>query len=200
MAGPGDEMAAAAAGRGHLRASHADREQVIGTLKAAFVQGRLTQDEFDLRVGRAFASRTYAELAALTADLPAGLAAARPPGRPAPARVLRPTKNLALTWAVCGFIPPAVFFGFLHDNPITWSVFVTLSGFYFMLWLAFGLAMCDAWHQQRSGGQRSRRQRPPGPAQRGQAPGDRPDREIGDDRTLCEVRQVLTPAACPVAG
>ena len=41
MAGPGDEKAAAAAGRGHLRASHADREQVIDVLKAAFVQGRL---------------------------------------------------------------------------------------------------------------------------------------------------------------
>ena len=37
------------AGRDHLRASHADREQVIGTLKAAFVQGMLAKDEFDLR-------------------------------------------------------------------------------------------------------------------------------------------------------
>ena len=44
-AGPGDEKAASAAGRGHLRASHADREQVIGTLKAAFVQGWLAEDE-----------------------------------------------------------------------------------------------------------------------------------------------------------
>ena len=32
----------AAAGRGHLRAAHADRERVIEALKAAFVQGRLT--------------------------------------------------------------------------------------------------------------------------------------------------------------
>src|SRR6516165_7757729 len=76
MAGPGDGIAAGAGGRGHLRASHADREQVIGTLKAGFVQGRLAKDEFDLRVGQTFASRTYAELAAVTADLPAGLTAA----------------------------------------------------------------------------------------------------------------------------
>jgi hypothetical protein len=199
MAGPGDEMAAAAAGRGHLRASHADREQVIGTLKAAFVQGRLTRDEFDLRVGRAFASRTYAELAALTADLPAGLAEARR-GRPGTPRVLRPTKNLALTWAVCGFIPPAVFFGFLPDDPNAWSIFASLSGFYFILWLAFGLAMFDARHQQRSRGQQSRGQQPPGPAQRGQAPEDQPDRGIGDDRTLFEVRKVPMPVACPVVG
>jgi len=73
VAGPGDKITAGAEGRGHLRASHADREQVIGTLKAAFVQGRLVKDEFDLRVGQALAHQTYAELAALTADLPAGL-------------------------------------------------------------------------------------------------------------------------------
>ena len=75
MAGPGDEMAA---GRGHLRASNADREQVISLLKPAFVQGRLTKDEFDLRVGRALLSRTCAELAALTADIPADLVGVQP--------------------------------------------------------------------------------------------------------------------------
>ena len=52
---------------------------MIGTLKAAFVQGRLTEDEFDARAGQVYASRTRAELAALTADLPAGLTAPRPP-------------------------------------------------------------------------------------------------------------------------
>src|SRR5580658_5383889 len=40
MAGPGDEKAAAA-GRSRLRASHADRELTVDTLKVAFVQGRL---------------------------------------------------------------------------------------------------------------------------------------------------------------
>jgi hypothetical protein len=54
---------------------------VIDMLKAAFVQGRLTWDEFDMRVGQALAARGYARLAALTADIPAGLTGARP--RPA---------------------------------------------------------------------------------------------------------------------
>ena len=70
MAGPGDEMAARTGDGGRLRASHADREQVIGILKTAFVQGLLNKDEFDLRVGQAFGSRTYADLAAVTADIP----------------------------------------------------------------------------------------------------------------------------------
>ena len=83
MAGPGDQTAAAgAAGRGRLRASHADREQVIEALKVAFVQDRLTKDEFDARVGQALASRTRAELAALIADIPAGLMAVPPPRKP----------------------------------------------------------------------------------------------------------------------
>ena len=79
MAGPGDEITAAESrSRGDLRAGYADREQVIGTLKAAYVQGRLTEDELDARVDHIYASRTYADLAEVTADIPAGLAT-RPP-------------------------------------------------------------------------------------------------------------------------
>ena len=64
---------------GRFRASDADREQVIDTLKVAFVQGRLTRDELDARAGQTFASRTYAELAAVTADIPARPPATREP-------------------------------------------------------------------------------------------------------------------------
>ncbi len=74
ITGPED---GAAAGRGHLRAAHADREHVIDLLKAAFVQGRLTKDELDARAGQALTARTYAQLAALTDDIPT----ARPPAR-----------------------------------------------------------------------------------------------------------------------
>ena len=88
MTGPEDP---AAAGRDRLRAGHADREQVIETLKDAFVHGRLTRDELDVRAGRALAARTRVELAALTADIQAddiqaGPAVVRPACPPAPAR------------------------------------------------------------------------------------------------------------------
>jgi len=62
-----------------MRASHADRDQVIDMLKTAFVQGRLDKDELDLRVGQVLASRTYADLGALTADIPAGPVRAQSP-------------------------------------------------------------------------------------------------------------------------
>jgi len=71
---PGAQAAAAG-----LRASRADRERVIDLLKAAFAQGRLDRNEFDARVGQALASRTYGELAAITADIPAELTGALPP-------------------------------------------------------------------------------------------------------------------------
>lgn len=98
-------------GNGRARASDADRERVIDVLKAAFVEGRLTGEEHGERVERAFQSRTHAELAELSADLPAG-----PPGThlPQPAGVSaahgpvtapRHTNSLAVASLVCGLIP-----------------------------------------------------------------------------------------------
>jgi uncharacterized membrane protein len=55
-----------------MRAASADRERAVDVLKAGFAEGRLTQDEYNDRMGRAYTARTYGELAALTADLPAG--------------------------------------------------------------------------------------------------------------------------------
>jgi hypothetical protein len=55
-----------------MRAASADRERAVDVLKAGFTEGRLTQDEYNDRMGRAYAARTYGELTALTADLPAG--------------------------------------------------------------------------------------------------------------------------------
>jgi hypothetical protein len=56
----------------HMRASSADVERSIEVLKTSFVEGRLTRPELDLRVGQALVSRFFAELMALTADLPVG--------------------------------------------------------------------------------------------------------------------------------
>jgi len=62
-----------------LRASDADREQLVDLLKGAFAEGRLTQDEYTERMERAYTAKTYGELAMLSADLPSQL----PPSHPA---------------------------------------------------------------------------------------------------------------------
>ena len=82
-------------GRGGLRASDADREQAIEVLKAAFVRDRLARVEFEVRVGQALASRTYAELAAATDGIPGRLTAAKPPGMPAHVRNQRIQREMS---------------------------------------------------------------------------------------------------------
>jgi hypothetical protein len=96
------------AGDGRLRASTADRERAVDVLKAGFAEGRLTKDEYDDRVSQAYAARTYAELAAVTADLPGGQMVA-PYGQPylqpyVPVR--RRTNSLAVASLVCGLAQP----------------------------------------------------------------------------------------------
>src|ERR1700759_1720927 len=68
--GSRDNLPAAVTGD-ELRASHADRDQVVELLRVAAGDGRLSAEELDDRLERALTARTYAELAALTADLPA---------------------------------------------------------------------------------------------------------------------------------
>jgi hypothetical protein len=175
-------MAAGAAGRGRLRASHADREQVIGTLKAAFVQGRLTKDELDARVGQTLASRTYADLAAVTADLPAGLARTQPGRQPARAKA-RPTASAAVI--LC---PAAIFAsaGLVHavftGNDRLVIAFIMPAFISLVAWMVAGVMMVDSWHQKRS-----RRQLPPPSARRGPALDGERDGGTGDDLILCEV-------------
>jgi hypothetical protein len=84
-----------------MRASHADREQVIEALKDAFAHGRLTKDELDARAGRALAARTCAELAALTADIPPAPAAPAPAAS-GPTRPLVPARRGPLARAATG--------------------------------------------------------------------------------------------------
>jgi hypothetical protein len=79
-----------------LRTSAAERERAIDVLKAAYAEGRLDAAELTERTGQARQSRTYAELADLTADLPVG-----PLGTASP----RPTATRLATRPAAG--PPA---------------------------------------------------------------------------------------------
>ena len=180
MAEPPDQMPAAA-GCGHLRASHADREQVIGTLKAAFVQGRLTKDELDWRVGQTFAARTDGELAGLTADLPAGLADAVPAGRAAPAQTRQPMNNAAKA-GICVVIAVAV--AVITSLPSGGAALVLFVRFYFMALVIAGAQMLANQHDKRSRGQL-----PPGGAQGGRALEGGQDGRPGDDLMLSEARR-----------
>lgn len=175
---PRADGAARLAGHGHLRASHAEREQVVDTLKEAFVQGRLTEDELDSRVGHALVSRTHDDLAALTADLPEGPstaqppATAQPPRKPVPARPGRPeskaVKNGVRVIAAATVLTGSVWAGALLSNTGSQAVATLIWAFTFA-WLGIvvlvGSVMLEARLRQRSA-----RQLPPAPGQRGFSP------------------------------
>ncbi|MEU8246958.1 DUF1707 domain-containing protein [Nonomuraea sp. NPDC048916] len=53
-----------------MRASDVDRDRVAAVLREHTAQGRITMDEFNERLEQLYQSKTYGELARLTADLP----------------------------------------------------------------------------------------------------------------------------------
>lgn len=77
------------------RASDADRDRVIDTLRAAVGDGRLDPAEYDERVETALSARTFEALAPLTADLGSGpsVVPAPVPARPAAKRLVIKQKH-----------------------------------------------------------------------------------------------------------
>jgi DUF1707 SHOCT-like domain len=139
---------------GPLMASDADREQVIDMLATAFAQGRLTKRALDLRAGQTFAARTHAELAALTADLPAGQTGTRPARKPARAQT-RQRADKAVVWSAWGLISPALFAAIVAignptpaDNKPIEKILFLITAAYFITWLVIGAQMLGTWHQQ----------------------------------------------------
>jgi hypothetical protein len=202
MVGPQDP---AAAGRDQLRAGHADREQVIETLKDAFVYGRLTRDELDTRAGRALTAPTRADLAALTADIPAipsAPAAAGLAGPPTPARrwplaraAAKSGGCLVLAFALVLFAANVLDPHGLGNPYHPWSGLCALVAVGLVLTALgiFGTGVATSVEQRRS-----RRQAPPGPGpggyalEAGQSSGtghgparlpDRPDQTRADPRS-----------------
>jgi hypothetical protein len=145
MSMPGDHIAADAAAHGRPGASHADREQVIEVLKAAFAQGRLTKDEFGARIGQAFTSQTQAELTEVTADLPAGLMEARAPRQ---LTRTRPRLSMNAAFSAGAFAMLAALVGMMAAivsgsaiAVISAAVIIAIVGV-----LAFGAMLAGAWH------------------------------------------------------
>lgn len=58
-------------GGSQVRASDAERDQIVEALAAASAEGRLSLEEYSQRSESALVARTHGELAGLTADLPA---------------------------------------------------------------------------------------------------------------------------------
>jgi hypothetical protein len=164
-----------------MRASHDDREQVITALKAAFVHGRLTQDELAARTGQALAATTWAGLAALTADLPgAGPAApavqAAAPRAPRPARSRRRARTRKAAVLAVTTVPPFATIAaaiLLNSDPLGKVAIVTFL-VYLMVWTAAGLQAVSNRLDKRAQRSLPPPAAPPPAAPRELAPGEPP--------------------------
>ena len=115
-----------------MRVSDADRDRAASLLREHHAEGRLTAEEFNDRLDRAFAAKTQGELDELFADLPA-IDLYRLPAsgiRPAPPGAVRRRR------------------GYMHrhgggplsgDGPVAWFAWVAMSGLLFVAWAGFGL-------------------------------------------------------------
>jgi hypothetical protein len=110
-----------------MLAATADRERAMDVLKAAFGEGRITKDEFDLRAARTMNARTYAQLGAVVADLPSGPSFGVMPYQGYYPAVVTPTSGLAIGALICGIAEiftlgfaavPAVILGHLARQQI----------------------------------------------------------------------------------
>ena len=150
MTQAGDQIAGRAVAPGRLPVTQFDRVRVIGTLKAAFGQGRLTEDEFDARLGQVYASRTYAELAEVTADIPTGLTGIQ--------RTRDPWRATKLAWrTVYAIILPAIVTLIVlpggRGNPAMGVVITTAVVTYLLFWLCGVSVMVYSRQEKRSRGE-----------------------------------------------
>ena len=119
--------------------------------------GSADQDELDARVARTLTSRTCAELAEVTADIPAGLAGAQPPRKPARARA-RPPAHILVINATTTVLTAGCRGGYAvvthaDGGPIFMLVFISAFA-----WIGFlimsGLLMLESRNENRSRGPR----------------------------------------------
>jgi hypothetical protein len=129
--------------RAALRASDADREQVVERLRHAGAEGRLLADELEDRLGAALSARTYGELDAVVSDLPAptvghGRRSRGPVGlRPAAAATFAVAVVLVLiatvAFAVSGHSHPnhRWVVGLRGGAPLIWLVWIAIGWRFF---------------------------------------------------------------------
>jgi hypothetical protein len=136
---PGDQR------RASLRASDADRERFVETLRQHHVDGRLTVEELSERTERAYAARTLGDLDALATDLPP-LPPAPPPGRPASAELppkLRPPGPWR-TAAKANLLRTILWFGLLTVVLLViWAM--TGRDYFWPVWPILGFMLAIGW-------------------------------------------------------
>jgi hypothetical protein len=124
-----------------IRASDADRDRTAALLREHHAAGRLTLDEFNERLDKAYAAKTTGELDVLLADLPAidlyklpdaSLRPGQPNSSPLPWR--RPPGTLM---AAGGRFSPAW--------RAAWGSWLSITSICLVIWLLAGASLANPW-------------------------------------------------------
>ncbi|MFG1607376.1 DUF1707 domain-containing protein [Actinoplanes sp. NPDC049265] len=143
--------------RAEMRAGDGDREATAARLKQALDDGRLDLHEYDERLQRAFAAKTYADLDGLTADLPGTVPPARSriqPATSAPVAESADPGRGGATW-VKGYA------GVVAVCVVIWAITSLSSGHFIYFWpvwmlipLIFGIVGNASGRRDRRGRRR----------------------------------------------
>ncbi|MER5701379.1 DUF1707 domain-containing protein [Micromonospora sp. NPDC002296] len=127
-------------GRDGMRAADADRQVVADQLRVAVDEGRLDLHEYDERLQRAYASRTYGELDALVTDLPVPAAPAvselaTVPGA-APPAADRARSSVTARWLAEVWLPYLRVVAIVVTVWAVTSILATDLGYFWPAWVA----------------------------------------------------------------
>ena len=112
--------------RPDMRASDADRQEVVERLRGALDEGRLKMDEYLERMGLAYEAVTYGDLVPLYRDLPEAKPVARPQAAAPPAPVAAPKAEVARRGAFASLPTPV---------KVLWTIWATVVSINVVVWV-----------------------------------------------------------------
>jgi len=114
--------------RPDMRASDADRQEVVERLRGALDEGRLKMDEYLERMGLAYEAVTYGDLVPLYRDLPEARQVAKPEPAPppAPAPAPKPQAEVVKRGAFASLPTPV---------KVLWTIWATVVSINVVVWV-----------------------------------------------------------------
>ena len=109
-----------------MRASDADRQQVVERLRGALDEGRLKMDEYLERMGLAYEAVTYGDLVPLYRDLPAARPVAKREAAPPPAPAPAPRAEVVKRGAFASLPTPL---------KVLWTIWATVVSINVVVWV-----------------------------------------------------------------
>jgi len=112
--------------RPDMRASDADRQEVVERLRGALDEGRLKMDEYLERMGLAYEAVTYGDLVPLYRDLPEARQVAKPEPAPPPAPAPKPQAEVVKRGAFASLPTPV---------KVLWTIWATVVSINVVVWV-----------------------------------------------------------------